>query len=133
MWLDLFNKGLAHLKLIACSCCWLFSVLWKNKVLVNVTRFHNWDCDFLNHSFQSTWLILWLRELFLSASQLHCFPHSIDCSSYNNYAIYPLVIVMVLMVWIREFCSVDNMKTKWIHTVVISSLIVWTNSLQNNV
>ena len=33
------------------------------------------------------------------------------------------------MILIREFCSVDSMKTKWIHTVVISSLVVWTSCI----
>ena len=47
----------------------------------------------------------------MSAFQLHClFPCSIDCSSYNNYAMYPLVIIMVFMVLIREFCSVDSVN-----------------------
>ena len=34
------------------------------------------------------------------------------------------MIIMELMVLIKEFCSVDSMKTKWIHTRVISSLVV---------
>ena len=38
------------------------------------------------------------------------------------------MIIMMFMVLIKEFCSVDSMKTKWIHTVVISSLVVWTYS-----
>ena len=81
-----------------------------------------------------TWIFWWLLILFS-----RCVPATLASLIYGlvvvtiNMQYIPFMIIMELMVLIREFCSVDSMKTKWIHTVVISSLIVWTYSLHFNV